>query len=129
MNPVGKQSLNDITLEDLEAILSGDPEELGVHLQLVDRDIVVDGHKVSVHCHCLTLDGNGQINPGRLAEFMRNSVADYAIPRSKMKEAKERDATYNSTALPSCFRPPQPVEVWDVDPVFYASPEGLSFSA
>ncbi|KZZ20790.1 hypothetical protein A3753_18740 [Sulfitobacter sp. HI0082] len=33
------------------------------------------------------------------------------------------------TALPSCFRPPQPVEVWDVDPVFYASPEGLSFSA
>mgnify|MGYP003643701657 CR=1 FL=1 len=98
MNPVDKQGSNDITLEDLEAILSGDPEELGVHLQLVDRDIVVDGHKISVHCHCLTLDGNGQINPGRLAEFMRNSVADYAIPRSKMKEAKERDATYNSTA-------------------------------
>lgn len=97
MNPVDKQSLNDITLEDLEAILSGDPEELGVHLQLVDRDIVVDGHKICVHCHCLTLDGNGQINPSRLAEFMRNSVADYAIPRSKMKEAKERDATFNST--------------------------------
>lgn len=97
MNPVDKQSLNDITLEDLEAILSGDPEELGVHLQLVDRDIVVEGHKVSVHCHCLTLDGNGQINPERLAEFMRNSIADYAIPRSKMQEAKARDAMFNST--------------------------------
>lgn len=44
MNPGDKQSLNDITLEDLEAILSGDPEELGVHLQLVDRDIVLEGH-------------------------------------------------------------------------------------
>ncbi len=45
MNPTDKQNLSDITLEDLEAILSGDPEELGVHLQLVDRDIVVEGHK------------------------------------------------------------------------------------
>lgn len=44
MNLDDKQSLNDITLEDLEAILSGDPEELGVHLQLVDRDIVLEGH-------------------------------------------------------------------------------------
>lgn len=49
MNPVDKQSLNDITLEDLEAILSGDPEELGVHLQLVDRDIVVEGHMAASH--------------------------------------------------------------------------------
>lgn len=93
-----ENTLSDITLENLEAILSGDPEELGVHLQLVDRDIVIDGQKVSVHCHCLTLDGNGQINPGRLAEFMRDSIADYAIPRSKMTEAKARDATFNSTA-------------------------------
>ncbi|MER8706293.1 DUF1837 domain-containing protein [Mesorhizobium sp. M1088] len=33
----------------------------------------------------------------RLAEFMRNAAADYALPRSKIAEAKARDAKYNST--------------------------------
>ena len=89
--------MNSITLEDLEKILSGDPDELGVHLELIDRDITIDGHQVAVHCHCLTLDGNGKINPVRLAEFMRDAIADYAIPRSKMIEAKARDEKHNST--------------------------------
>jgi len=44
MSLAKKQTLNEITLEGLEAILSGDPEELGVHLRFVDRDIVIDGH-------------------------------------------------------------------------------------
>lgn len=37
------------------------------------------------------------MQPRRLAEFMRNAVADYAIPRSKLAEAKARDLKYNST--------------------------------
>ena len=37
------------------------------------------------------------MQPRRLAEFMRNAVADYAIPRSKLAEAKARDTKYNST--------------------------------
>lgn len=32
-----------------------------------------------------------------VSEFMRNAVADYAIPRSKLAKAKARDAQYNST--------------------------------
>lgn len=89
--------MSSITLQDFESILSGDPEELGVHLDLVDRDITIEGHQVSVHCHCLALDGNGQISLGRLIEFMRDSIADYAIPRSKMAQAKARDERFNST--------------------------------
>lgn len=49
----------EITGAELDAILSGDPDELGVHLHLVERDVVIDGHKVKVYCHCLTTDGNG----------------------------------------------------------------------
>lgn len=63
----------------------------------MERDVLIDGHAVKIHCHCLTVDGNGRVQPQRLAEFMRNTVADYAIPRSKLAKAKARDTKYNST--------------------------------
>lgn len=63
----------------------------------MERDVLIDGHAVKIHCHCLTVDGNGRVQPRRLAEFMRNTVADYAIPRSQLAKAKARDTKYNST--------------------------------
>lgn len=66
-------------------------------MTLIERDVLVDGHAVKVHCHCLTVDANGRVQPHRLAEFMRNAVANYAIPRAQLTKAKERDAKYNST--------------------------------
>ncbi|MBY5406525.1 DUF1837 domain-containing protein [Rhizobium leguminosarum] len=90
--------MSNITISDLEAILAGDPEELGVYLQLVERDVVIDGHNVKVHCHCLAVDGNGRVQPKRLAQFMRNAVADYAIPRSKLQEARLRDLKFRSSS-------------------------------
>ena len=59
--------------------------------------MLIDGHAVKIHCHCLAVDGNGRVQPRRLAEFMRNAVADYAIPRSQLAKAKARDSKYNST--------------------------------
>lgn len=81
----------------LTAALHGDPDVLDVHLALVERDVVIDGLAVKIHCHCLTVDGNGRVQARRLAEFMRNVVADYAISRSKMASAKARDLRFNST--------------------------------
>lgn len=91
----------EITGEVLDEILSGDPEELGVHLHLVERDIEIEGHKVTVHCHCLTTDANGKVKVKRLAEFMRNAAADYAIPRKRIEEARARDARFRSTSAVS----------------------------
>jgi len=79
-------------------MLTGDPEALDVHLSLVERDVAIQGHAIKIHCHCLTVDGNGRVQPHRLAEFMRNAVVDYAIPRSKVAEAKARDQKFNSAA-------------------------------
>lgn len=90
-------NLSNITATDLDSALTGNPEALEVHLELVERDVVIDGHLIKIHCHCLTVDGNGRVQPQRLAEFMRNAVADYAIPRSKLAQAKARDAKYNTT--------------------------------
>jgi len=81
----------------LAAALTGDPEALDIHLSLVERDLLIDGNAVKIHCHCLTVDGNGRVQPRRLAEFMRNAVADYAIPRTQLAKAKARDQKYNTT--------------------------------
>lgn len=89
--------MSTITDTDLETALTGNPEALQVHLTLVERDVSIDGHLVKIHCHCLSVDGNGRIQPHRLAEFMRNAIVDYAIPRSKLAEAKARDTRFNST--------------------------------
>ncbi|MBX3445659.1 MAG: DUF1837 domain-containing protein [Parvibaculaceae bacterium] len=90
-------SLSTIKTTDLTSALTGDPEALEVHLALVERDVLIDGCLVKIHCHCLTVDGNGRTQVRRLAEFMRNAVADYAIPRSKLAQAKARDLKFNST--------------------------------
>lgn len=91
-------NMAEISSVDLDAILSGDPEELGVHLHLVERDVEIDGHKVSVYCHCLTTDANAKVKVKRLVEFMRHAAADYAIPRSRIEEARKRDIKFKSTA-------------------------------
>ena len=87
-----------ISPEEFEKIASGDPEELDVHLQLVERDIKIEDCQVRVHCHCLAVDGNGWVRPRRLAEFMRNAVADYAIPKSRLEAARQRDIKFKSTS-------------------------------
>jgi hypothetical protein len=91
------EHLSEITPALLDAILAGDPEEVDVHLSLIQRDVAVPGCRVKVHCHCLTVDANGRIKVARLAEFMRSVVADYAIPKKKLAEARERDQRYKST--------------------------------
>ena len=95
--------MSKITAMDLSAALSGDPGALDVHLELIERNLQIDGRLVRIHCHCLTVDGNGRVQPHRLAEFMRNAVADYAIPRSKLAAAKARDTKYNSTEAVSAL--------------------------
>ncbi|HEG4446469.1 MULTISPECIES: DUF1837 domain-containing protein [Aeromonas] len=89
--------MSTITSSALESALTGNPEAIEVHLTPVVRDVSIEGHLVKIHCHCLTVDGNGRVQPYRLAEFMRNAVVDYAIPRSKLADAKLRDAKFNST--------------------------------
>lgn len=88
----------DLTPDEFNAILCGDPDELRVHLVEVETNIKIEGVAVSVHCHCLTVDANGRVRLARLAEFMRGALVDYAIPKSKIEEARQRDARFNNSA-------------------------------
>src|SRR6185437_3844753 len=89
--------MTELEPSDFASILAGDPEELEVHLALVDRDVTIPGTKVTAHFHCLTTDGNGKVRVARLAEYMRNSLTNYAIPRSRIEQAKARDAKFKDT--------------------------------
>jgi uncharacterized protein DUF1837 len=89
--------VSDITVDQLKEILSGDPEELGKHLSLVKKDIAIVNSKTTLHAHCLTVDAMGKIQLARLAEYMRDTLTDYAIPRSKLQAAKDRDTKFKQT--------------------------------
>jgi len=91
------QRQSSITASDLSSAVTGSLEALEIHLDLIERDVVIQGHAIKVHCHCLTVDGNHRVQPQLLAQFMRHAIADYAIPRTKLSEAKARDNKYNST--------------------------------
>jgi hypothetical protein len=97
---LGKR-LNEITPDLLQSILTGDPEELDVHLQLVQRDVALPNCKVTLHCHCLTVDASGRVRIARLAEFMRAMLADYAIPKNKLAAARARDIKFHSSGAVS----------------------------
>jgi hypothetical protein len=93
--------LSNLSKEELDATLSGDPEELDVHLTLIERDLALDGIKAKAHCHCMVVDANGAVRPQRLAEFMRNAIVDYAIPKARVEEARQRDFKFKSTTAVS----------------------------
>ena len=93
-----EDDLPELTPSHIEAALSGDLDELGVHLVMLERDIIVADTKVNVHCHCLTVDANGRIKVARLAEYMRDCLIDYTIPKRRIEEARKRDAEKRSSS-------------------------------
>ncbi len=80
-----------LSLADFKQVIASKPNTLEVHLDLVERDVEIEGCKVRIHCHCLKVDADGRVSPARLAEFMRSAVIDYAIPHEARQLAKERD--------------------------------------
>lgn len=64
---------------------------------------MIKGCDARVHCHCLTVDGNGRVRPHRLAEFLRDSIADYAIPKVRMEAARNRDIKFKSSSAVSAL--------------------------
>lgn len=89
--------MDELSAADLEAILAGDPEQLDVHLTMIEQGFPIAGSETRVNCHCLTVDASGRIKVARLAEYLRLVLTDYAIPRSKIAQAKKRDSERNST--------------------------------
>jgi hypothetical protein len=68
-------------------LVRGEATSLSGLLHDVENHVVVDGTRVTTHCHCLKLDGNGRPRIEDLVKVVAEHVLDYAIPRSQISEA------------------------------------------
>ncbi|MEP1231046.1 MAG: DUF1837 domain-containing protein [Litorimonas sp.] len=91
----------ELTEEKLHSLVIGDPEALDVHLSEVKHEFKVDDVRIQTHCFCLTVDGNGRVQPTALAEYLRHVAVSYALPRSELREAQLRDIKHGSAAAVS----------------------------
>lgn len=81
----------------LTRLARGVPTDLTGLLHDVESHAVVDGTKVTAHCHCLKLDGNGRPRIEALVKVVAEHVLDYAIPRTQIREADEEYARTRSS--------------------------------
>lgn len=89
----------EIDLDDaLKRAIRGGVKVTDAHLRELTRDISIDGTRTTLHCYCLPIDGNGRVRVRPLAEFLRDRIIDYAIPRKTIEEAKKQLADSGSTA-------------------------------
>ena len=78
--------------------LRGRASSLDAHLKVLQRDIRIANTQTTLHCYFLPLDGNGRVRFKPLADFLRDRIIDYAIPRRAIEEAQRRQAETGSTA-------------------------------
>jgi hypothetical protein len=71
----------------LERVARGDPSDLESVLHTVEKDIVVQGTRISMHTHCIALDGNQRPRVGEFARQLAQYVTEYSIPRSRINAA------------------------------------------
>jgi hypothetical protein len=83
-------SASEQSLEELlKRLARGVSADLSALLYDIERHVLVQGTNVTIHCHCLQLDGNGRPRIQALVEAVAEHVLDYAIPRSEYRAARE----------------------------------------
>ena len=65
-----------------------EPSITAAHLKVVERDLIVDETNTLIHCYAPTLDGNGRLRINALAEFMRDRVLRFVIPKKDIQAAE-----------------------------------------
>lgn len=75
----------------------GDRSDLAALLHDVEVHASIDGTKVTCHCHSIRVDRAGRPRVDELTNALCESALDFAIPRSEIERARERDAATGST--------------------------------
>ncbi len=69
-----------------------------VHLKILKDSIPVPDCNTTVHCYRLPIDANARVRFKPLAEFLKDRIVDYAIPRKRIDAAKNELIKTGSTA-------------------------------
>lgn len=83
--------------ESLARLARGDRTDLAALLHDVEVHSVIDGTKITCHCHTLKVDRTGRARVKELTAAICESALDFAIPRSEIERARERDAATGTT--------------------------------
>lgn len=75
--------------EAFTRLARGETADIQSDLSAIETDHVVDGTTTKTHCYSLALDGMGWPRTGLLVDNICSLVVDYAIPRSRIREATE----------------------------------------
>lgn len=93
------RTIPDIIIRNLHALARGAPDALDAYLHSLHREIPMDdAPRVSLHCHVLQVDGNGRPRANDLIEVICRSTLEYAIPRSRIRQAEDYRAQHNSNS-------------------------------
>ena len=71
------------------------------HLKIIEEEIIIKGTNTKVHTYRLPLDANGRVRYKPLADYLRDRILDYAIPRKRVNKALKQIKDTGSTALMS----------------------------
>lgn len=82
----------------LRRALRGGSESISTHLHCIKRDTKIAATKTTLHCYFVPPDGNGRPRIKPLAEFLRDQIIDYAIPRRTLEDAFEKSKSSRSGA-------------------------------
>lgn len=81
----------------LERLIRQPQEDISAYLSTIKVNVRIASTKALAHCHMLAFDGNDRPRVAELAAYLGSIIIDYAIPRSKIQEAQERDFRENTT--------------------------------
>lgn len=82
----------------LRESLSRRERDLDPFLVKLDRDVTVKDAKARLHAYFLPVDASGNFRVEALAEYLRDRVVDYAIPKRRIEEALREQQETGSTA-------------------------------
>lgn len=78
--------------------LSRKEGDLDPFLFKLERDVTVKDAKARLHAYFLPIDASGNFRIEALAEYLRDRVVDYAIPKRRIEEALREQQETGSTA-------------------------------
>ena len=90
--------------ERIDALLRGEATDLNAYVVPVGEVVGVPNSRARVHCKLLALDGRSLPRAGDLARFIANRVVDFAIPRTELLKAQDRDRRGNTAANVAALR-------------------------
>lgn len=93
-----EEAMDDGLDEALRRALRGESSAISTHLRCVKRDLAVGETKTKLHCYFVPLDTHSRPRLKLLAEFLRERIIDYAIPRRTISAAYEKAGSTKSMA-------------------------------